>query len=996
VLVPEGFKDKYPPGTYDGTIGIRPSQLQLQTWLDVLRLAPNEPQGIVLSVFLKRMKEANPNFTLTQLTQLIDAVITIDETPAEERNETAINVTQEITFRAPTIEALQSKILATSTWGIFSKNALNIFELVKPGIVTVIDLSHHEIPESVGALLVGFLTERLYALRKMESLQSMHKDIGQEVAYVTAGQELPPPVLIVEEAHNYLGKGKGQKFSVASFKKYIKQGRQAKCSLITITQQPQELDTSPLSQIDGIIVFKTTHDKDLKTIQDIAPYSLPKNWKDIVRNLEIGEAYIIYSNKPPEKIKIRPRRSIHLARSESTSLSDLEDLTEQKRTTSEGVESLEPEEIPERITDQETQVDLDEVTEIESIPPPPPTNNYQELNEVSQLSRELYTAKLKNRNLREGKNDEIGRLNAQVQQLELENAKLKETTTELQRSQRPQEINGILLAVFDQVRGHISDYYTPSPEVTDVLIREIARSAIGFGEQLDQMQFTLNKIPKIHCTSKRFEQPMEDARGGTILYALVIFTSDETLQFDDKFLGAIIKNLQNDWDTRQKIIDKYYSQIFFPTHQLRQALVLYQKELEALRKKFKVTKDRKEKIIQTLKEQIVDLRLEQRELHLQIAGLTDYLKIDDPNVRDTILNEQRKHLLDLTKELQETKGQLQDEQKTHQVNLDDAKEEILKMDRQIEQLEIKLETVEEYGVAPINTEIPSAMLRIPQSQVVSSSRTQTQAQEITDADLLPVFQNQRFRAILQEFMQKEREPVLKEMEDLKATVLTYRNGIGEARQIILDLKQKRDTQVIKAEVETSRIYKYSKQLEMEIYTLKRVNRDLMSPITVNTPEEKKRFQEKLPTEVFVEFNKEFLPEQIAISTQQLKKTLTSLDTLSFRIMSILESINTTLNAENLGNLIMDYAWKTIRGRINDLEKKKLVNTTKKGSRILFSSNLKRLIMSQLKPFSAAMTEVQMNEIYTQIRNVLEIRLLPLPTATKNGGIRGFSNNTGVS
>ncbi len=85
-------------------------------------------------------------------------------------------------------------------------------------------------------------------------------------------------------------------------------------------------------------------------------------------------------------------------------------------------------------------------------------------------------------------------------------------------------MNGVLLCKFDEERGYVPVKVFP-PKVRKrkniEIFKEIARNAIGFGTQVDFQAFSFSGI---NCLAKRFSISDAEARGGSVLYALVIFS----------------------------------------------------------------------------------------------------------------------------------------------------------------------------------------------------------------------------------------------------------------------------------------------------------------------------------------------------------------------------------------------------------------------------------------------------------------------------------------
>ncbi|MHA1129420.1 MAG: hypothetical protein ACTSQI_04220 [Candidatus Helarchaeota archaeon] len=122
-------------------------------------------------------------------------------------------------------------------------------------------------------------------------------------------------------------------------------------------------------------------------------------------------------------------------------------------------------------------------------------------------------------------------------------------------------MKGILLCKFDEEKGYIPIKAYP-PKIRKrshmELFKKIARNAIGFGTDIEFQAFTLaENSSEIHCLAKRFSIPVEGARGGSELYALVLF--GETEEFPKTFLGESTDRLKANWESRSEIMESLYS-----------------------------------------------------------------------------------------------------------------------------------------------------------------------------------------------------------------------------------------------------------------------------------------------------------------------------------------------------------------------------------------------------------------------------------------------------
>ncbi len=296
VLVVEGDKDKYEPGTYDGTISIDPTMVSFDVWLFVFNLDPESPQAMLLKTVLEYFEKKKMKYSIESMISLLDSGDPIIKS-----------------FQKQTIQGLRSKLLYAKSWGIFSDEGMSIKDLALPGILTVLDVSESSKP--VAALLVGLIAEKVYETRKgIARVKSWEKISGKKAAKKI--EVIPKTWLIIEEAHNFLPSRTTTKAS-APLITYVKEGRHPGCGLLLVTQEPSALDVKVLKQIDFLLIHNLSHKDDIDAITEIAPSPLPQNVGDIVIRLKKGEALLsIIGEMKPKRVSIRPKHSIHVARAD--------------------------------------------------------------------------------------------------------------------------------------------------------------------------------------------------------------------------------------------------------------------------------------------------------------------------------------------------------------------------------------------------------------------------------------------------------------------------------------------------------------------------------------------------------------------------------------------------------------------------------------------------------------------------------------------------------
>jgi len=205
-------------------------------------------------------------------------------------------------------DALVSLLTVADQWGLISKEGIKIEELIKPGIVTIIDLSRMKSSE-LRTLLTALVTRRIYFSRVLARKEE------ERIKIEGGGATLKFPVtwLVLEEAHNFIPSDR----DVASsepIKRMAKEGREPGIGLIVITQMPAKVHQDILSQTDIVISFRLTSRDDLNALHAVYQTYMAEDLEKIINKLPRlpGAAVILDDNL--EKIftvNIRPRISWH-------------------------------------------------------------------------------------------------------------------------------------------------------------------------------------------------------------------------------------------------------------------------------------------------------------------------------------------------------------------------------------------------------------------------------------------------------------------------------------------------------------------------------------------------------------------------------------------------------------------------------------------------------------------------------------------------------------
>lgn len=118
-----------------------------------------------------------------------------------------------------------------------------------------------------------------------------------------------PVVVVVDEAHNFLGRQMGGEDAVArldAFELIAKEGRKFGLNICLTTQRPRDITEGVLSQMGTLVVHRLTNDRDREVVER-ACGEIDRSASSFLPNLRPGEAAIIGADFPiPLTIQIYP------------------------------------------------------------------------------------------------------------------------------------------------------------------------------------------------------------------------------------------------------------------------------------------------------------------------------------------------------------------------------------------------------------------------------------------------------------------------------------------------------------------------------------------------------------------------------------------------------------------------------------------------------------------------------------------------------------------
>ncbi len=320
VFIPVGMRSSVPKSTYDATFSIQPALLTAEDWCLTFGIDRFSPTGLLMEKGIAKVKTGYTDENAKTVrgkenTFSLEDLISCFEHDAELND-------RERGYKADSIRALASRFDAAKHWGIFDEKGTPLSMLSRAGQMTILDTSFLE--DNVSALVIGILSRRLLAARKLSTRREAAGKFAETTMEDLVELNVPPTWLFLDEAHTLIPGGNQKTPASSALVEYVKQGRRPGCSLVFATQQPSAIDSRVLSQLDIIMVHKLVFDDDIKSIYKRTPAILPAQYKkpNFIKTMPVGIALTGDRQETTTRafvMGIRPRMSQHEGRDAETS-----------------------------------------------------------------------------------------------------------------------------------------------------------------------------------------------------------------------------------------------------------------------------------------------------------------------------------------------------------------------------------------------------------------------------------------------------------------------------------------------------------------------------------------------------------------------------------------------------------------------------------------------------------------------------------------------------
>jgi len=301
IFTPTGFYDQYKKDGIptDFPFAVKPSELTSADWFTTFDLNENNPIAVFIERAIIDIKERMEDYSIDDIVNLMREYTDEDETA-----------------RRAAINRFQS----AKKWGLFSKNGTPMWDIVKAGRVSILDVSAYATASNgwkIKNLIVGLVSQKLFLQRMIARKKEESEAIQSSVHYISSGTSSlskdPMVWLIIDEAHEFLPKV-GKTAATDALVTLLREGRQPGISLILATQQPGKIHTDVMTQSDIFLSHHITARLDIEALGALMQSYLRKGLDSELGDLPKVKGAAIVLDDVNEKlfpIQIRPRITWH-------------------------------------------------------------------------------------------------------------------------------------------------------------------------------------------------------------------------------------------------------------------------------------------------------------------------------------------------------------------------------------------------------------------------------------------------------------------------------------------------------------------------------------------------------------------------------------------------------------------------------------------------------------------------------------------------------------
>ncbi len=292
IMVPKGklgfYKEKEIP--VDGAFTLKASELEAGEWMALFRMKWSEPSAVLLARAVENLKE-----TLGTYYGISDIISMVKKDNESDSN---------------TKQALINRLRAAQAWGLIERQGTKIRDLVKPGKITIIDVSSYR--QAIGMegtkdIIVALLGKKLFEDRMLFRKEEEIKMVKGE----KRESSMPIVWMFIDEAHMFMPKDEDN-LALKVLLEWVRVGRQPGLSLVLATQRPNKLHPDAISQCDLFISHRMTAKPDIDAVGALRPSYMHQDFDKYFAEMPRSKGFALIIDDNTEKIwmiKVRPRLS---------------------------------------------------------------------------------------------------------------------------------------------------------------------------------------------------------------------------------------------------------------------------------------------------------------------------------------------------------------------------------------------------------------------------------------------------------------------------------------------------------------------------------------------------------------------------------------------------------------------------------------------------------------------------------------------------------------
>jgi hypothetical protein len=313
ILAPQTESAKKNPNV-DGTFNIRVADLQADDWINMLKISGKEQRSLMEHI----VKSVREGYTLYDKEFEVEEYVhgrsiepdSCDDYEVKDllfclKYDKSIH-SAEYGYPISVRRGVGKKLNESLKWAVISKEGTPISDIIRPDVLTVIDIQDPGISEDQRKTIVGILARKIFDKRAT----SARYDEG---LVPKPDDYIPVTYFFVDEMHLLAGNGKSD-ISTKALIRIAKEGRKRGISLIAASQQPGATNDEIISQIDGIIGHQLGFEGDVKQFKKRIVAECPQEIDTaFLRKLPRGYALAGEMKSPARMfvLQIRPRKSLH-------------------------------------------------------------------------------------------------------------------------------------------------------------------------------------------------------------------------------------------------------------------------------------------------------------------------------------------------------------------------------------------------------------------------------------------------------------------------------------------------------------------------------------------------------------------------------------------------------------------------------------------------------------------------------------------------------------